>query len=275
MKPTKRSTILLILAACALGAAAVGVFLLGGGEAAEEEQRAAAVQAAEGWIRNYAPTFVYDGTGLELRGVERIAREGEGPVAYEMVFCFESRHAGYGDREGEMLAQVITSHRLEIQIEKKPDTGRWELVRAITDGVYDEMAGEFVKEMVEGKSRRVNLFFMQVVDGQEEPVAVAREISPAGGVEVSALQALLEGPRPEETEKGYYSSIPEGVEIEEFEMQAEWAYVSFSAEMERGVAGSARVQAIRDQIRLTLRQFEKIDRVEIAVEGQTEAILQP
>lgn len=58
------------------------------------------------------------------------------------------------------------------------------------------------------------------------------------------------------TEQEYYSSIPEGVEIEEFALRAGTAYVSFSAEIERGVAGSARVQAIREQIRRTLLQFE-------------------
>ncbi|MFW6343313.1 MAG: GerMN domain-containing protein, partial [Sediminispirochaetaceae bacterium] len=95
------------------------------------------------------------------------------------------------------------------------------------------------------------------------------------GVELSALEALLKGPLPEEEEKDYFSAIPEGVEIEDFEVQGGEAYVSFSAKIEKNVAGSAWVQGIRDQIGLTLRQFEHIERVEIAVEGQTEGILQP
>lgn len=289
MKPVKKSTLVVILVCAVL--AAVGAFLLlGERKPAEKAQRTAAVQAVERWIENYSPTFGFDGTGLELREVERSAREGEEPAAYEMVFGFESRHAGYGNRAGEMLAQVITPHSLEIRVEKDPDSGRWEVVRAVTDGVYDELAGEFLEDSAARETRRVDLYFMQVVDGQEEPVAVSREVSAKGapggaedvesvkgleGVEVAALEALLEGPRPDEAEREYYSAIPEGVEIEEFELRAGTAYVSFSAELQRDVAGSAWVQAIRDQIRLTLRQFEQIEAVEIAVEGQTEGILQP
>ncbi|MDZ7794542.1 MAG: GerMN domain-containing protein [Spirochaetia bacterium] len=274
MKPMKRSMILLILALFALAAAGV-YFLLGERSPAKEVQRKAAVQAAKRWIRNYSPTFVYDGTGLELREVERKDREGEGAVAYEMRFEFESRHAGYGDREGEILAQVITPHTLEIQVERDPNSGRWKVVRAVTDGVFDERAGEFLEEPEERETKRVNLYFMRVTDGVEEAVPVSRDIPTAGSLEVNALEALLKGPRPEEGENDYYSSIPEGVEIEQFEIQDGRAHVSFSAELERNVAGSARVQAIREQIRLTLRQFEQIETVEIAVEGKTEGILQP
>lgn len=274
MKAMKRSTILLIIAVLMVGAAA-GTFFLLRGEEPEKQQREAAIDAAERWIRNNSPTFVYDGTDLELREVESRAREGEGPAAYEMVFEFDSRHSGYGDREGEMLAQVITPHELKIRVEKEPDSGRWELVRAVSDGVFDEKAGAFLEETEARETRRVELYFMRVKNGQEEPVSVSRDISIAGGVEVNTLEALLKGPLPEEREKDYFSSIPDGVEIEQFEIGAGMAYVSFSEELDKEVAGSARVQAIREQIRLTLRQFEQIEAVEIAVEGQTEGILQP
>lgn len=275
MKPMKRSMILIILVLLALAAAAGAYLLLEDRGPAKEAQRAAAIEAAERWIKNNSPTFVYDGTGLEVREVELLVREGEEPVAYEMLFEFESRHSGYGDREEEMLAQVITPHTLEIIVKKGTDSGRWKVVRAVSDGMFDERVGEFLEDLEEREAKRVDLYFMRVKDGLEEAVTVSRDISTAGGLEVSTLEALLEGPRPEEKEKDYYSSIPEGVEIEHFEMQAGRAYASFNAELERDVAGSVRVQAIREQIRLTLRQFEQIETVEIAVEGQTEGILQP
>ncbi len=295
MKLAKKTSLLLVLVVCVLVTAAGGFFLLWGGKS-QEEQREAAVQAAESWIRNSSPTFAFDGTGLELQAVERNAREGEAPAAYMMVFEFESRHAGYGDRSGEMLAQVITPHELEVRVEKDPKSGRWKVVRAVTDGVFDELTGEFLKDAKHSQTRRVDVYFMQVVDGQEEPVAVSRDVdapegtgatgptTSSGGaegepgmpsVEVAALEALLDGPQPDETEQELYSSIPEGVEIERFELRDRTAYVSFSAELDQGVAGSARVQAIREQIQLTLKQFEHVDRVEIAVEGQSEGILQP
>ena len=289
MRLGKKSMLFLILSACVLAAAAGAFFLLRGGDSAEAQQMAA-VEAAESWIKNSSPTFLFDGTGLELREVEGLAREGAGPAAYVMVFEFESRHAGYGDRAGEMLAQVITPHQLEVRVERDPEVGGWKIVRAVTDGKFDEMAGEFLEDLGTRETRRVDLYFMRVVDGQEEPVAVSRDLSAAervgnaaglqgadgvNGMEVAALEALLEGPRPVEAEQEYYSAIPEGVEIEEFALRSGTAYVSFSAELEKGVAGSAWVQAIRDQIRLTLLQFEEIEAVEIAVKGRTEGILQP
>ncbi|MFP4618596.1 MAG: GerMN domain-containing protein [Spirochaetaceae bacterium] len=263
-----------ILGVLAVAAAAGAYLLLGDKEPGEEEQREAAVQAAEEWIKNSSPTFVYDGTDLELQEVERKKGEDAETSVYDAVFQFDSRHAGYGDREGEILAQVITPHNIKIRVEKNSDTGRWEVSEAVTDGVFDEKAGEFLKEREE-MTKEVDLFFMRVEDGQEEAVSVSRNIPVEGGVELSALEALLKGPLPEEEEKDYFSAIPEGVEIEDFEVQGGEAYVSFSAKIEKNVAGSAWVQGIRDQIGLTLRQFEHIERVEIAVEGQTEGILQP
>src|SRR6056297_2282502 len=121
MNPMKRPMILLLLVLLALAAAAGAYLLLEDRGSAKEAQRAAAIEAAERWIRNHSPTFVYDGTGLELREVERKDREGS--VAYEMLFEFESRHSGYGDREGELLSQVITPHTLEIIVKKGPDSG--------------------------------------------------------------------------------------------------------------------------------------------------------
>src|SRR6056297_2370394 len=241
MNPMKRPMILLLLVLLALAAAAGAYLLLEDRGSAKEAQRAAAIEAAERWIRNHSPTFVYDGTGLELREVELLVREGEEPVAYEMLFEFESRHSGYGDREGEMLAQVITAHTLKIRVEKGPDSSGWKVVRAVNDGVFDERAGEFLEVLEERETEWVELYFMRVEDGLEKAVPVSRKVSTAGGLEVSTLEALLEGPRPEEKEKDYYSSIPDGVEIEHFEMQAGRASVSFNSELDRDVAGSARV----------------------------------
>jgi hypothetical protein len=38
--------------------------------------------------------------------------------AWTFVIRFESRHAGYGDRTGQMLAQVITTHEAVVTVER-------------------------------------------------------------------------------------------------------------------------------------------------------------
>jgi spore germination protein GerM len=53
------------------------------------------------------------------------------------------------------------------------------------------------------------------------------------------------------------------------------ATADFSQEMRAYGGGSLRVRMIREQITQTLRQFPTVDTVIIAVEGETEAVLQP
>jgi spore germination protein GerM len=53
------------------------------------------------------------------------------------------------------------------------------------------------------------------------------------------------------------------------------ATADFSRELRAYGGGSARVQAIREQITRTLQQFPIIRSVRIAIEGQTEGVLEP
>ena len=117
------------------------------------------IQSAESFIKN-SPTFVFDGIegSLELINTgaysERTISEG-GPVGditrgWELTYRFESRHAGYGDRTGEMLAQVVTPHEVNITIENG------EVVSAMMDAQWDminqEMVGSKYTEEAAGKT---------------------------------------------------------------------------------------------------------------------------
>ncbi len=55
-----------------------------------------------------------------------------------VVIEFDSRHAGYGDRTGQMLAQVITRHRAEIRVVSD------NVVSAILDGQWDEITQKMI-----------------------------------------------------------------------------------------------------------------------------------
>jgi len=106
---------------------------------------------AKDWIENNAPTYKFDGQNLKLKdsyeiGLKEIdpsveeGGESKCEDCYEFAFDFSSRQAGYGNREGEMLAQVITPHTLKVRVESG------EVTRAVTDQKYDELNQEMLQE---------------------------------------------------------------------------------------------------------------------------------
>lgn len=83
---------------------------------------------ALGFVRN-SPTFSFD--GIE-NTPKLISSQGEeGTSRWEFEYEFQSRQAGYGDRTGLMLAQVITDHRAQIVVEQG------EVIQAVLDGQWD------------------------------------------------------------------------------------------------------------------------------------------
>ncbi|HLV00043.1 MAG TPA: GerMN domain-containing protein [Acidobacteriota bacterium] len=104
---------------------------------------------------------------------------------------------------------------------------------------------------------------------------VIRQLAPTSTPAKTALQLLLEGPTQEEHSQGYFTSINPGVQLRSVSIEGGIARADFSRVLDEGVAGSCRVVAIRAQIDSTLRQFEAVREVQILVEGQAEAILQP
>ena len=63
--------------------------------------------------------------------------------------------------------------------------------------------------------------------------------------------------------------------MQRLEIKDGTAFADFSKELEEGVAGSCRVQAIRAEIHETLRQFPSVERVIISIDGKNEDVLQP
>ncbi len=89
---------------------------------------------AENWISNNSLTYIFNGFDLELLFKEKIEEDN-----YKFIFSFTSNSAGYGDRSDQMSAQVITYHKIEILIKDG------EVIKAITDEVFDEITGELLK----------------------------------------------------------------------------------------------------------------------------------
>lgn len=88
----------------------------------------AARELAKQFVQN-SPTFAFDGIEESLELVETLYPDIEN--AWTFVFHFESRHAGYGERTGQMLAQVITPHDAVVTVEQG------EAKSAVMDGKWD------------------------------------------------------------------------------------------------------------------------------------------
>jgi len=77
------------------------------------------------------PTFVFDGMGETLALVNTTTLKC--PYCWEFAYQFDCRQAGYGNRTGLMVAQVITPHTARIVVQEGKVTS------AVMDGSWDMM----------------------------------------------------------------------------------------------------------------------------------------
>jgi germination protein M len=101
---------------------------------------------------------------------------------------------------------------------------------------------------------------------------------PTGQGSVSeALNALLSGPTEGEKTQGFSTAIPAGTQLQHYTVSDGTATVDFSKEMLNYGGGSARVQAIINQITNTVITNDKaIKTVAITVDGKpADEVLQP
>ena len=87
-----------------------------------------AQQQAREFLNN-SPTFAFDGIQGSIELTDTVTLET--PHSWTFVYEFESAHAGYGNREDQMLAQVITSHTAYITIQQG------EITSAQLDNTWD------------------------------------------------------------------------------------------------------------------------------------------
>ena len=104
--------------------------LIEGGDPDAEDAEEIALE----FLRNGA-TFKYDGIEESIE-VEEIRILESFPVQYIVIISFDSAHAGYGDRTGQVLAQVVTPHSAWIKVVNG------EIVSAVLDNTWDELNQE-------------------------------------------------------------------------------------------------------------------------------------
>ena len=109
----------------------------------------------------------------------------------------------------------------------------------------------------------------------EKVIPAIRSIAKVEKIGTASLQELLKGPTDEEKSAGFLTSIPADAKLQTFTIEGAAGRPDFTAELDKDVAGSCRVLAIRAQIEKTILQFSTIESVRISIEGRIEDILQP
>ena len=91
-------------------------------------------QLAEAAVKS-SPTYKFDGSDLQF------VSSAELPCAncWDFTFSFSSRSAGYGNRQGQILAQVISPHQIRATVQNEKVTV------LITDQTFDELHQMFLK----------------------------------------------------------------------------------------------------------------------------------
>lgn len=102
----------------------------------EEQERYDAMEVARKYIVA-SPTFAFDGIP-ETLDVEDVSVMESYPVQYRIKIAFDSSHGGFGNREGQMLTQVITPHKVDILVSDG------EVISAVTDETWDELNHQYV-----------------------------------------------------------------------------------------------------------------------------------
>ena len=136
------------------------------------------------------------------------------------------------------------------------------------------------------ETQEITLYFVL----GEEVQAAQRRIPKTAAVGTAALEELLWGPFPPNL-AGFGTALPTPQDVLSYlGREPDWgprvtlrqltivdgvATADFSKEMRAYGGGSLRVMLIRRQIEQTLKQFPTVREVIIAVEGETEAVLEP
>ncbi len=109
----------------------------------EEQAKYDAMGVAQRYIVS-SPTFAFDGLSDTL-DVEDVSVMESNPVQYRIRIAFDSANAGFGDRTGQILAEVITHHKMDIIVSEG------NIISAVTDDAWDEMNHQYVLKKPQSK----------------------------------------------------------------------------------------------------------------------------
>ncbi len=188
---------------------------------------------AENWIKNYSSLYPLYGRDIKLLNQEEIGR-GE----YRFTFSFNTVRPEYGTHKNEII--VETKHT--------------EIVYAITNNIYDEIAGKYIED-----EETIYVYFVVKEENEEGDIerkidSIEREVSLSvlENIKETSLKELLKGPSDQERQGGYSTHISEGTELVLLRTEGEVAYVGLTIDF------NDQSDIAKKQIEKTLSQFEEI-----------------
>lgn len=164
---------------------------------------------------------------------------------------------------------------------------QWAMLEISTQrGVVLARQGVYMLAMDDPDTQVVQLYWVL----GEELASIQRRVPSTPRIGSAALEELLWGPTPPNL-AGFETAIPTPAQVLGYPgREADWgprvrllgltivdgvATADFSQELNAYGGGSLRVRLISQQISRTLKQFPTVREVRIAIEGQTEGVLQP
>jgi spore germination protein GerM len=99
-------------------------------------------------------------------------------------------------------------------------------------------------------------------------IKAARQIPVSDSPLMDTLQALLQGPSPEEQRRGLISLIPPGTRLLSAMVRGETAYLNFSEDFQFNTYGAEGYAAQLRQIIWTATEFSTVKDVQILIEGR-------
>ena len=102
----------------------------------EDQEKNDALGVAQRFIVT-SPTFAFDGDVNTLDTVY-VGPAESFPPQHMIKIAFDSAYGGFGNREGQMLTQVITHHKMDIIVSEGI------VISAVTDDVWDELNNQYV-----------------------------------------------------------------------------------------------------------------------------------
>ncbi|RDJ31278.1 MAG: hypothetical protein DWQ18_03300 [Crenarchaeota archaeon] len=151
-KPALIAASVSVIAALAIGLYAVPALSTETSElvvtANKDEEKA--IEIAQKFVRS-SPTYSFDGIDgtLDLISVDVLESL---PVQYHIKVAFESSQGGFGNRDGQMLTQVITPHVMSILVTEG------QVISAVTDETWDELNHQYILKKLPSSNEPVQYF---------------------------------------------------------------------------------------------------------------------
>jgi len=111
-------------------------------------------QAAEEFVKSDL-TFKFDGIADTFKFIKTVTLRT--PFAWQYTFGFQCRHAGYGDRTGQVVAQVITLHTAVIAVI------RGQVATATLDGIWNMINQQMLNDtgISQAPIHEIEVYFME------------------------------------------------------------------------------------------------------------------